>query len=97
MSNRKNVAAPVFLFSGSTEVPESYFAGINLTRTCVFIWFDCGSSRANARRGDPFSHPSGSSAFEAMPWPLFSNRKEQGWIASSSWLPPARFSWSAWF
>ncbi len=38
--NRKNVAAPVFFFSGSTEAPELSLAGISLTRTCVFCGFD---------------------------------------------------------
>jgi hypothetical protein len=51
--------------------------------------------RPTDRRGDPFSHPSGSSALRRpIPLDLNFEPKGAGRDCSRSRLPPARFSWS---
>ncbi len=61
-----------------------------------FRFFDSVSAwPAMARRGDTFSHPSGSSAWlRPIALTSISNRKERAGNDSGSRLPPARFSWS---
>jgi len=58
------------------------------------LWFRIRPRRATARRGDSFSHPSGSSA--AGPVSRFAQFRTErsGPDGSGSQLPPARFCWA---
>jgi hypothetical protein len=56
----------------------------------AFSFLSIPSRCAPVRTVDPFSHPSGSSAWRAGVPIQFSNRKERTGLLSP-WLPPARF------
>jgi hypothetical protein len=84
-ANRKNVALPVFyllrLFCGCRNA----FCSSAVTRSPSFRWFDSRPFLSSlATGGDPFSHPSGSSAVEP-----YLNRREP--MPCGSGLSPARF------
>jgi len=92
--NRKNVVRSGF-YSGHLCGASPFAVPI---QSCVFVPFDSASTpQAIAWRGDPFSHPSGSSALEPILLDPIFGPKGAGRDRSWSRLPPARFSGSSFF
>jgi hypothetical protein len=93
--NRKNVVPSGFLFRFAPR--RKLRLQSRLDPAFSFHLIPHPPRRAIARRGDPFSHPSGSSAVEpVLPDPHF-GPKGAGRDRSGSRLPPARFSGSSFF
>ena len=89
---RKKALSPDFLqpvfyrnFSNALRIP---------IRACVFVSKNRSCASSLARRGDPFSQPSGSSNVlsRCLPGPTFEPKGADR--NSPALLPPARFSWS---
>ena len=89
----KTLSVPVFLHPVLTEALSCILQAV-IEPAFSFVSIPYLPLRPTGRRGDPFSHPSGSSALR-RPISLDLNFEPKGADRTSpARLPPARFSWS---
>jgi len=88
---RKKHYCPIFFETGFRRNPSTPVR--TLTRACVFVFLN-RTFVGCAHRDDPFSQPSGSSAFWADVLAESNFEPKGADRTSPALLPPARFSWS---
>src|SRR5437016_4099583 len=88
---RKKTLLSVFFETGFCRNPSTNVR--TLTRACVFVFLN-RTFVGWSHRDDPFSQPSGSSAFWAYVLAESNFEPKGADRTSPALLPPARFSWS---